>query len=429
MERYSIGIDLGTSSVKAVLFSENGTLVATEAREFKYKKSYLPRGEEYLGIEIEKFYSTICAVIRDLVEKIPNEVKLSGIAMASASGNIVLCDESGNALIDGYSWLNKSFSEEIKSVFGKDFGKDVIEDAGWGLAPSFPLGQLSHLKCHANELLCRADRITMTTEYVLHRLTGIWGTDVSTATPSYLLDQKKRTWNEEYLKKLGIPEAKLVPILESGALLGKINALAARDTGLPIGTKVYLASFDHPTAARANGICEEGDLLISCGTSWVCFFPINDREKIIKNGFLCDPFLSPNGPWGAMTSLARASERIKEIVEKYISKGINKFDVLDECVKHSTRPQGLSFNPLEEVPDLSAYSREEIARALMEGIASALKASMKGAVKIKRISMCGGPSNSKMWQKVLSEIFEAPLEVSYGAYSGAVGAAMYSLKR
>ena len=429
MNCYSIGLDLGTSSVKGVLLSENKEVVYSASREFEYGQSYLPDGAEYLGINLDKFYSAICTVIRELSEKAPNGAEFLGLAMASASGNAVLCDKEGRALIDGYSWLNRAFIEEIEEFFGKGFGADVREISGWPLAYSFALGQLAHLKCHSPELISRAEKICMTTEYVLHRLTGEWGIDVSTATPSNLFNQKARKWNEDYLKVLGIPEEKLPPIYESGALLGKIKESAARDTGLPVGTNVYLGSFDHPSAARACNTKEEGDLLISCGTSWVCFFPVNGREKIISNEFLSDPFLSPGGPWGAMTSLARASEKIKEVVEKYISDGDDKFKLLDECVMHAGDGEcELSFNPCQEIPDLSAYSKESVAKALMQGIAHALKDSLKGCIEIKRVSMCGGPSSSKMWQKILSEVFEAPLTVTYGAYSGAVGAALWSFK-
>ena len=82
----------------------------------------------------------------------------------------------------------------------------------------------------------------------------------------------------------------------------------------------------------------------------------------------------------------------------------------------------------KELPDLSAYSKESIARALMEGIAGKLKERISGTVKIDRIAMCGGPSSSKMWRQVISEVFGAEVTVTYGAHSGAVGAAMYALK-
>ena len=75
---------------------------------------------------------------KNLVKKMPESAEFGGIAMASASGNSVICDKDGNAIVDGYSWLNKPMSEEIAEVFGKDFGPEVRESSGWGLAPSFP---------------------------------------------------------------------------------------------------------------------------------------------------------------------------------------------------------------------------------------------------------------------------------------------------
>ena len=429
MKRYSIGLDLGTSSAKGVLFSEGGEIVAKSTAPFSYGKSYLPDGAEYIGIDPEKLYATVCRVLRVLSSALPLGGEIVGVAMASASGNALLCDREGNALLDGYSWLNSPFKKEVAEVFGEGFGSEVHEVAGWGISYSFPLGQLSHLKLHAPHLIESCATVCMTTEYLLYRLTGKWGIDVSTATPFYFLDQKARRWNKDYLRPLGIDEAKLPPLMECGDLLGTVTRKASADTGLAEGVKVYVGSFDHPTAARASGVSKEGDLLISCGTSWVCFFPKTERCEIVKGGFLCDPFLTPTGAWGAMSSLARASEKIKDIVEKYISSGEDKFTLLDEYAARAEKNAGgLSFNPMAECPDLSAYSKENIARALMVGIAEALKRNISGATTVKRVFMCGGPSTSKMWQKVLSEVFNAPVTVTYGPHSGAVGAAMYALK-
>ena len=429
MERYAIGLDLGTSSVKAVLFSKESGVVAKDSEEFVYAPAFLPDGSEYLGINMEKFYDKICAVLHRLAKNIPSNADFAGIAMASASGNSVICDSEGCAIIDGYSWLNPSMDDEVASVFGNDFGSGVLESSGWSLVSSFPLGQLSHLRVHAPDLLDKAATVCMSTEYVLHRLTGKWGIDVSTATPFYILDQKKREWNKEYIKALGIPVSKLPPLYECGDFLGKLTEAGARDTGLPVGSCVYLGSFDHPTAARACNIEKQGDLLISCGTSWVCFFPMDRREDIISMQLLTDPFLTPNGPWGAIFSLTRASERIKEVVDRYIGTGDDKFILLDKLAASApSGAEGLSFNPIEEIPDLSAYSKQNIARALMEGIANALKARMGDFVKVERITMCGGPSISPVWRAVLSEIFGVPVGVTYGPHSGAVGAALYALK-
>ncbi len=430
MERYAIGLDLGTSSAKGVLFSERGEIVAKETADFIYKDAALPDGAAYHGMDMSLFYRTICQVTAALSGQMPQGGMLAGLAMASASGNTVLCDGEGNALIDGYSWVNRDMKEETVAVFGEIDEAAVREAAGWGIAYSFPLGQLSHLRLHAPALLDRAATVCMSTEYVLHRLTGKWGIDRSTATPSYFYDQKKDAWNKEYLDTLGIPAEKLPPLMACGDLLGEVSEQGAAEAGLPVGTRVFVGSFDHPTAARACGIEQEGDLLISCGTSWVCFLPMNARARIIEGKMLCDPFLTPAGAWGAMRSLARASERIKAIVERYISDKEDKFRVLDECAARSRfGAGGLTLNPMQDtLPALDGYPRDDIARALMEGIARELKQRIDGVVTVRRAVMCGGPSASPVWRQVLSEVLGVPVTVTYGAHSGAVGAAMYALR-
>jgi len=117
MEKYAIGLDLGTSSVKAVLFSKQSGVVAKDSEAFVYASAYLPDGSEYLGIDMENFYGKICTVLRRLAKFIPNGAEFAGLAMASASGNTVICDAEGNAMCDGYSWLNRDMSEEIAAVF------------------------------------------------------------------------------------------------------------------------------------------------------------------------------------------------------------------------------------------------------------------------------------------------------------------------
>ena len=424
-ELYAIGLDLGTSSVKGVLLSNENKIVATGSRPFEYITTTLPNGSKYKGIDAKVYYSTVCSLIKALAENIPENAKCEGVSMVSASGNTLLCNDEGQPLIHAYSWTNEEMSEEVFKTFGKGFGDKVSLKAGWQFFNTFPLAHLSHIKVNAPDLLSSASRVCMTTEYLTYRLTGEWGIDYSTATPFYLLDQVKREWNKEYLKVLGIPEGKLPKLYPVGSVIGGLTENSARDCGLKVGTKVVLGSFDHPGAARALGVTKEGDLLISCGTSWVCFTPMKNRDEILNGKMLCDPFNSPNGEWAGMQSLTRFAERINEITEKYISNGKDKFDLLEKYSENSVSgAEGLSFNPREELPDLSNQKKENIARALMEGTARALKEHFNGK-QFKKVAMAGGPSESRMWRKVFSEILGVEVVCEYGGNSGAVGAAKY----
>lgn len=232
---YSIGLDLGTSSVKGVLLSEKGEAVNQYSSNFEFEDSFLADGSKYIGIDAEKYYSQICGVIRRLAENVAD--RINGIGMVSASGNTLLCGERGKPLIKAYSWTNTPMENEFRTVFGETNSKTIAQITGWQFYGTFPLAHLSHLKAHEPQLLKKAKHTCMTTEYVLFRLTGKWGTDCSTATPSYLYNQLSGKWHKPFLSALNIPEEKLPDIYDSGHQLGTVNSVSANDTGLNEGTK------------------------------------------------------------------------------------------------------------------------------------------------------------------------------------------------
>jgi sugar (pentulose or hexulose) kinase len=429
---YSIGLDLGTSSVKGVLMSEKGEVLSSLSSGFEYEDAFLSDSSKYIGIDAEKYYSVICYVIKQLARNVSAD-RINGIAMVSASGNTLLCNDSGEPLIKAYSWTNMPMEKEFKTVFGDIDTEYIAQISGWQFYGTFPLAHLSHIKVHEPNLLKKAKHICMTTEYVLYKLTGKWGIDCSTATPFYLYNQLSGKWHKPFLSALNIPEEKLPDIYDSGYQLGTITSVSANDTGLREGTKVFLGCFDHSGAARASGIKEEGQLLISCGTSWVCFFPYNNREKILAQNLLCDPYLSPEGPWGAIFSLPKIAYKINSIISRYISDKEDKFDKFNELAAQAkSGADGLRINLMTDAEkDLSGYLKKDIARAVMEGTAYALKERLdlfaKTGIKFKSSVMAGGPSQSKIWREILSEILGIQTEVKFGSYSGAAGAAEIAL--
>lgn len=432
MKKYTIGLDLGTSSVKAVLF-DGEKVVANASAQFYYKDSLLKKGISYIGFDADEFYTRIIGVIKELAEKSPQPVY--GLAFASASGNTLLLDKDNKPLLDAYSWMNKAYPEEVSQVLG-EFDKEYIRrTCGWGFSNIMPLSHLSHIKIHAPELLKKAKKVCMTTEYVLYKLTGKWGIDRSTATPFFLVEQETGEWHKPYLDAIGIREEQLMPIGETGDFLGTIRKEAITETGLSENTKVFLGSFDHPSGARANGIEEEGQLLLSCGTSWVEFFPYHDREAILENKMLCDPFLqAKKGLWGAMFSLACISTKIEYFIDKYIDNSKEKFATFNALAeKAQAGADGLTIDLYQDTDrDLSGYSKENICMAIMESPAKLLKARLdilqtKG-ITFDRAYMAGGPSKSPVWRKVIERIIGLPITVTYGVDSGAVGSAILAQK-
>ena len=424
--KYSIGLDLGTSSVKAVLF-DGEKVIKSESAPFEIKQCKLNNGAEYTGFSADKYAETVFGVISKLASHVDG--KVCGIAMASASGNTVLCDKNGNAIIDAYSWTANPYFEETEKVFGVIEQKDAAKVSGWGYFGTFPLSHLAHIKVNVPETFEKCEKVCMSTEYLLYKMTGKWGIDKSTAVPFYLLEQETGKWHKPYLDALGITENMLPEVYESGALLGEITQDFADKYGIDKNCKVYLGSFDHPSGAIANDVVSEGQLLLSCGTSWVLFFPYHDRETLIENCILCDTFLSSQkGLWGGMLSIPQISKDVDKILTNNVSKK-DKIKLFNQYSKMAeVGAGGLKINPATDSDkDFSGYSKENISRAVMEGAAYLLKEKLEYlkqlGITFESVKMAGGPSQSEIWVDIIRYVIDKPVQVVYGVDSGAVGAA------
>jgi xylulokinase len=427
--KYLIGLDMGTSAIKGVLMSAEGIVISRENAKTVYQKE--PDG--VVQFDAREFYDLVTCVIRNLTKALPKNAAVVGISMASASGNTVLLDPDGEPVFPVFSWTDTRVTDEVEQVFGVQNAVEVHARVGWPLIlQAFPLAHLAWLKCHKPEILQSAGHVCMSTDYVNYRLTGCFGIDPSTATTFYLQDQVKGAWYPPYLKLLGIPEEKLPTILPSGTVLGGVTKEAAEQTGLAPGTPVVLGSFDHPCAARGSGVLEEGKLLLSCGTSWVGFYTVKNRELALSQGLLVDPFLNPREElWGTMFAFSSIAVLVDEYIGKYIAEGSDRYRLFDSLAA-SAKPgsNGLFINIRlpQQADQTDRYSKADIARAIMEGTGYLLKSKIdqlaEAGLKTTSVVMVGGPSETFPWPQIVCDILGVELSIINGSCAGAAGSAI-----
>ncbi|MBR2884795.1 MAG: hypothetical protein IKB93_08370 [Clostridia bacterium] len=424
---YLIGLDIGTSSVKGVLMTENGEIIKTAHGAFCYTRT----DDGGVEIEADKFADVCFGAIKELAQAADGEIK--GICASSASGNLVVLDKDMKPATPIFNWQDQRTTTEAKEILGEMDLDAFYRQIGWHFSyKGFPLALLCYVKRHTPEKIANCGKVCMSTEYLYYRLTGTWGISSSAGTPFYLIDQNTGEYIPEILDKLGIDTYKLPPIMPCGSSLGNITQEASEKCGLSTDTAVVLGSFDHPSAARGVGVFNEGEILLSCGTSWVGFCPIKDREKAADAGVLIDPFLSPKGGcYGTMVSVSSVAERIKLYVDRYIDNTENAYQILEDLAeKSSLGADGLALNLYDEPDDskMLSFSKESIARAIMEGTVNLLKEKLdviKGmGVDTKTAVMVGGPSGCKLYHKLIEEICGISVRVLHGSTAGAVGAAM-----
>ncbi len=425
--KYLIGLDIGTSAVKGVLMTEDGTVSKTASEVFDY--TWLENG----GVEIDadRFVDACFSAIKELAQSADCEI--AGICASSASGNLVVLDKDNKPSTPIFNWQDQRVTTEAKEILGEIDWEDLYQKIGWPFSGTgMPLALLCYVKKHFSEKIENCGKVCMSTEYLYYKLTGKWGISSSAGTPFYLIDQNTGKYIPELLDAIGITEDKLPPIMPCGSKLGGVTAEASKKCLLAEGTPVALGSFDHPSAARGTGVFNEGEMLLSCGTSWVGFFPIKDRDKAVSAGVLIDPFLSEKGgAWGTMVSVSSVSVRIEMYIKRYIDDSENRFNVLTELAQKSTMGANGLIICLNDEPDdekINAFSKEDIARAIMEGAVILLKEKLDilKAIGIspKNAVMVGGPSKNPMYLKIIEEICGIKVRVIHGVNAGAVGAAM-----
>ncbi len=431
MKQYVIGLDIGTSSVKGVLLAADGSgEQIADRRSFRYTT----RSDRSMEITADRYLGAVCTLLRSLASSVPKDGKLAAVSMASASGNTVLLDQSSMPLTPIFNWQDRRATDEPGRILGVDFDPEAYYiSTGWGFdGQTFPLAHLAWLACHEPEKLASAAYVGMSTEYLCRVLTDTWGISTSAGTPFYLIDQMTGAYRLDILDRYDIPESKLPPVVPVGSEIGRVTRRGAARSGLPAGTPVIAGTFDHPSAARGVGVLNEGQMLLSCGTSWVGFYPIGDRKKLERHHLLIDPFLSASGgPWAGMTSLASVVTKIGGAVNTYLDNTATCFRTLEKEARKSEPGAGglvITLTDADDPEQIAASPRPHIARAIMECVARMLKADTdrlsSAGIRADSAVMVGGPSANPFWTTVIEEITGIRTEIRHGAFAGARGAAI-----
>lgn len=405
-----IGLDIGTSSVKGVLINSKGDVLNTITKKHNY---YTENGLKLLNAD--DFAKGCFDVIKELSQ---NADEVVAICASGASGNLMLKGEENSPI---YGWQNNFDKEIVDKYLGKYTVEEIKQIVGWPKLYSFPLAVLAYLKETQPEKLENAEKVCMSIEYLNFKLTGEWGITGSMGTPFYLIDQEKGRYSKELLDSVGVREEQLPPVMPNCSVLGNLTEDAAKQLGLTTETKVVLGTFDHPAAGRGAGVFNEGEVLLSCGTSWVAFIPFKTRKQPMEKGMLVDPYMSPEGMWCGMKSLPSLAEKLEAARKKYFGK--IPYKEFDEMV--SVKENGEVAIDLDEPKELPADTpKTAIARGIVVAAAEKLKKMLDDLeVKATELKIVGGITNAKQWLDVISEVTGRKVTVVNGESAGAVGSA------
>ena len=293
---YLIGMDLGTSGTKTVLFDREGRVAASATVEYPLYQERNGWAEQ----DPLDWWNAACQTLREVMAQSgvdPKDVK--GLGISGQMHGLVMLDKEGKVLRRSIIWCDQRTAkqcEEITRLVGKE---RLIQITANPALTGFTASKILWVRENEPQLYARCAHILLPKDYVRYRLTGEFATEVSDASGMQLLDVPKRQWSQEVLEKLQIDPAMLAKVYESPEITGEVTQAAAELTGLAPGTPVVGGAGDNAAAAVGTGVVEDGKAFTTIGTSGVVFAH-TDKISIDPKGRVHTFCCAVPGAWHVM---------------------------------------------------------------------------------------------------------------------------------
>ena len=264
MASHLIGIDVGTSSTKAVLIDASGEVVETIVPEYEFQT---PR-PSWAESNPADWWDAAVTAIRALLTKV-DPASIVGVGLTGQMHGMVALDGKGDVLRPCIMWNDQRTGKQCEVITEKVGAEKVIQLTGNPVLPGFTAPKIVWTRENEPEIYARITKILLPKDYVRYKLTGEFFTDVSDASGTSLLDVANRCWSDEMLAAMDIPASWMPEVTESDVASTKISKFGAEATGLPEGTPVIAGGGDQAAQAVGCGIVGEGTISATLGTSGV----------------------------------------------------------------------------------------------------------------------------------------------------------------
>ena len=259
---YLLGIDLGSTSLKAIIYDAEGRLIA---RGDKPTLKFHPAPGATVW-DPDQIWNDTAAACRDAAAQIPNPSAIKGVAVTGMGMDGVPMDENGNCLYPFISWhdtrTQPQFDWWLENI-GVDKTFSIGGNPVWLINSAL---RMLWMRENEPEIFNRTHKWLLIEDFLNFKLTGRCVSDYSMASCTMLFDQRSRNWSDEMCSLSGIPKHILPEVLPSSAFLGEITQAAAEQTGLSPGTPIFLGGHDHLVSAIPSGAFRSGAVMNITGT-------------------------------------------------------------------------------------------------------------------------------------------------------------------
>ena len=445
-----IGIDVGTTAVKAVLVLEDGSQIA----EYQHEYQVLSPRQNWYEQEPETWWEGTKLVLARVVEWIrnrPEKIEIKALSLAGQMHSSVFLDEDDRAIRPAILWNDSRTSSQCNEITDR-LGLDGLRDTVGNLVlEGFTAPKILWVLQNEPRNYERIRQIIMPKDYVRFRLTGQIATDPSDASGTVLYDVRRLRWSERMVSELGLDLELLPTVIPSTDIAGMVSCEGSEATLVPEGTPVICGGADNPMGAIGSGVVSPGTMQSSIGTSGTILAPTNVPyiEDTMRLHTFCHCITDT---WYLMGTILSAGNSLKWL-KSVISPNASYENMVTGAETVALGAESLIFLPYmsgERTPHNDPKARgafvglnlshrpEHLTRAVLEGVCFALRDSVELAESIgvssESVIAIGSGGQNRFWRRLQSDIFNLPIHVtnrnggpSYGAAMvAAVGAGFFN---
>jgi sugar (pentulose or hexulose) kinase len=428
-----LGIDAGTTSVKAGLFDSSGTCLAVEREEYQLDTPSVERAQ----LDPHVYWQACVHSVREVMQSSHADPKdVIGLAVSSQGETTITLEDKGQPLYPALVWVDNRATPQAESI-ARELGDQVYLHTGIPeVLATWPACKIRWIRENEPEIFAKASKFLLVQDFLIYQLTGRYVTDGSIACTTLLFDITTGDWWPAGLAAAGVDRTKLPEIVPPGSIVGGLSLSAAQELGLPTTTMVVTGGMDQSVGAIGAGNIKPGLISESTGAALAIQVTITDpaidRTGVVPVYWHSVPglfLLVPVCPTAGMAFKWFRDAFFNEAIREATKEGQDGYDLLTTLA--GTIPPGSdglvmlphlmgAFSP---IPNLAArgafvgftltHTRGHFVRALLEGVAYLLRQNLESiestGININEICSTGGGARSSLWNQIKSDVCAKPI--------------------
>jgi xylulokinase len=443
-----LGIDAGTTSVKAGLFEPNGRCLAVAREEYQL----ITPAADHAELDPEIYWQACIRTVRSVIAQSKADPKtIVALAVSSQGETTISLDKTGKPVYPALVWIDNRATEQAARLALR-FSKQVYQKTGIPeIIPTWPACKIAWIKENEPEVFSRVHKFLLVQDFLIHRLTGRVVTDGSISCTTMYYDINQGGWWQEVLDEIGISPDQLPEIVPPGSSIGTVSTAAASLLGLSASTKVVTGGMDQSVGAIGAGNIQPGTVSETTGAALAIQVtiadPAIDKNKVVpvyQHSVPGKYLFIPVCPTAGMAFKWFRDVFGKEEIEKAASDGLDSYDLLTRLAE--TIPPGSdglvmlphlmgAFSPKPNPAARGSFTgftlshtRGHFVRALLEGVAFMLRRNLesvqKAGIEIREIRSTGGGARSRLWNQIKANVCDLPVVTLQNEDTGLLGDAI-----